>query len=126
MSTDDMSGILRTLEELKNITQKEEAFAEKEEERAVSPKVADGKTRNALTITFLWFFFIMLIFSCLFVLVYNNFSVTWALELKQNGLDETALIFKPLELEKILSIIIGALGTSLGFIIGYYFKEKQS
>lgn len=32
---------------------------------------------------------------------------------------------KLLELDKVLSVIIGALGTSLGFIIGYYFEEKK-
>ncbi|UIM57458.1 hypothetical protein [Serratia marcescens] len=124
MSMDDVSALLSAVEDLKSKTHQEEISAEKEEEKAANTKVSDGKTRSALTLTFLWWFFVMLVFSCLFVLWYNSYAVKWNLELKNSGLDEAAKIFRPLELEKILSIIIGALGTSLGFIIGYYFKEK--
>ncbi|WP_369311458.1 hypothetical protein [Providencia rettgeri] len=45
--------------------------------------------------------------------------------LSEKGMVEAASKVSLLELDKVLSIIISALGTSLGFIIGYYFKEKK-
>ncbi|MGY0378307.1 hypothetical protein ACW2AL_15650 [Providencia sp. PROV170] len=41
-------------------------------------------------------------------------------------MEDIAKSIKLLDLDKVLAVIIGALGTSLGFIIGYYFKEKHS
>lgn len=45
--------------------------------------------------------------------------------LSEKGMAEAASKVSLLELDKVLSIIISALGTSLGFSIGYYFKEKK-
>ncbi|HEP0305448.1 TPA: hypothetical protein QIS90_001261 [Providencia rettgeri] len=96
------------------------------EDLLTSPAHRDGKTRSTLTIWFLGGFFCLLVFSFLFVLCYNAYLVDWIIELKAKGIDNAVDYLKPLELDKVLSIIITALGTSLGFIIGYYFKEKQS
>ncbi|HIC2865032.1 hypothetical protein [Citrobacter freundii] len=86
----------------------------------------DGKTRSTLTLTFMRGFFGLLIFSCFFVLFYNWAAVYWIIDLKQAGLLNESTKLNLLELDKILSVVIGALGTSLGFIIGYYFKEKHT
>ncbi|WP_369310309.1 hypothetical protein [Providencia rettgeri] len=45
--------------------------------------------------------------------------------MSEKGMAEAASKVSLLELDKVLSIIISALGTSLGFSIGYYFKEKK-
>ncbi|WP_353242251.1 hypothetical protein [Providencia sp.] len=86
----------------------------------------EGETRSLLTLTFLGGFFGLLILFAIFVWFYNGRVVSWVLELKAAGVENAVDYLKPLELEKVLSIIITALGTSLGFIIGYYFKEKHS
>ncbi|HBH6892019.1 TPA: hypothetical protein KUM91_001103 [Serratia marcescens] len=83
-------------------------------------------TRSGLTYIFLIGFFSLIILSAVFVFIYNSWSVDWAIKLKNNGLPEVANKIMPLELEKVLSVLIGAFGTSLGFIIGYYYKENKS
>lgn len=95
------------------------------EENALLNVHRDGRTRSALTITFLVGFFLLLVGCFLFVLIYNSYAVDWIKDLNNQGLKETADKVTFLELDKVLAVIIGALGTSLGFIIGYYFKEKQ-
>lgn len=85
----------------------------------------DGHTRNRLTLFFIGGFFGILIFCCLFVLVYNWAAMSWAINLSKNGFNIDKIEVPFLELDKLLSIMIGAFGTSLGFIIGYYFKEKN-
>lgn len=59
-------------------------------------------------------------------LFYNWATVHWIIDLKTSGLTEQSTKLSLLEINKILSIIIGALGTTLGFIIGYFFKEKHA
>ncbi|EPC4930517.1 hypothetical protein [Vibrio vulnificus] len=83
-------------------------------------------TRSNLTTYFLVGLFSLLILAGIFVLWYNHLSVQWMLTLKYSGIDDAAERFKPLELESVLSLIINSFGTSLGFIIGYYFKDKIS
>lgn len=85
----------------------------------------DHHTRGVLTRWFLVGFFILIISCFLFTLWYNAYAVDWIIKLKQQGLNEDANKISFLELDKVLAVIIGALGTSLGFIIGYYFKEKN-
>ncbi|MCC3704151.1 hypothetical protein LLR08_16440 [Rouxiella badensis] len=82
-------------------------------------------TRSGLTYIFLIGFFLLIILGAVFVFIYNAWCVQWAIELQKNNLPEVASKITPLELDKILSILIGAFGTSLGFIIGYYFKESR-
>ncbi|MEQ4664421.1 hypothetical protein ABN067_23020 [Providencia rettgeri] len=87
---------------------------------------AEGKDRGKLTTYFVWGFFALLLWSFLFVLVYNWIAVWWAIDLHDRGMVDVASKVTLLELDKVLSLIISALGTPLGFIIGYYFKEKRS
>jgi len=95
------------------------------EEGALHNVHRDGRTRSALTITFLIGFFVLIVGCFVFVLIYNSYAVSWVRELNSQGLKDYADKVTFLELDKVLSVIIGALGTSLGFIIGYYFKEKS-
>ncbi|EOA4402463.1 MULTISPECIES: hypothetical protein [Enterobacteriaceae] len=85
----------------------------------------EEKTRSTLTHSFLYGFFFLLFCGFIFTKWYNSAAVDWILKLHQAGLDDAAGAIKLLELDKVLSVIIGALGTSLGFIIGYYFKDKK-
>lgn len=121
----DFSDLSVSLKDLSNKSKKSDIDAEKAEEEALSSNQRESKTRSALTITFLLGFFVLLIFSFLFVLWYNSHAVGWLLKLKAQGIENPSELIRPLELDKVLSILIGALGTSLGFIIGYYFKEKS-
>lgn len=99
--------------------------AESNESMLDSTRNKETETRSALTLFFLKGFFLLLVLFAIFVWVYNEWVVSWVLELKKAGIENAVDYLKPLELEKVLSIIITALGTSLGFIIGYYFKEKK-
>lgn len=85
----------------------------------------EGHTRNKLTLSFIGGFFGILIFCCVFVLIYNWMAVGWAIDLKTAGYNKELNSVPFIELDKLLSIMIGAFGTSLGFIIGYYFKNKD-
>ncbi|HFU0690324.1 TPA: hypothetical protein ACGRG7_001920 [Morganella morganii] len=96
--------------------------ANEAETRARQELKQEGSTRANLTFWFVFGFFALLIVFSIFVFAYNKSVVNWNLKLHKEGIEH---VVSYLELEKILSIIIGALGTSLGFIIGYYFKGKQ-
>jgi len=85
----------------------------------------ESGTRSGLTYLYIVSFFMLIILGGLFVLLYNAYVVEWAIKLQEKGLVQVADKIIPLELDKVLSILIGAFGTSLGFIIGYYFKESQ-
>lgn len=126
MKSDSLSSIIGAFSGVEDDNKKYDENATELETKAFNSARDDGQTRNRLTNTFLKGFFGLLIFSCIFVLIYNYFAVGWAIALSQAKLDEAAKTINFLELDKVLSIIIGALGTSLGFIIGYYFKEKNS
>ncbi|HBV6414268.1 TPA: hypothetical protein MD306_002675 [Klebsiella variicola] len=126
MTTDEINKFLNKIDAVENETSKVEEGVDALEANTDNTRVRDGKTRSTLTLTFMIGFFGILIFSCLFVFLYNWAAVNWAIHLSQAKLEKDALGVHLLEVDKILSIMIGALGTSLGFIIGYYFKEKHS
>ncbi|HBN0461245.1 TPA: hypothetical protein L1N02_004419 [Escherichia coli] len=125
MQINNVSDMSNLLDSLKKQVGKAEDAADDAEGKANSSSKNEGKTRSALTISFLVGFFVLIALSGLFVLWYNNSVVSWVINLQQAGVSDASTYLKPLELEKVLSVIIGALGTSLGFIIGYYFKEKN-
>lgn len=96
----------------------------KEEEQREAAK-AEMEVRGKLTNRFILGFFMLIVGSCIFVLCYNAYAIGWIESLNSKGMTEAANKVSLLELDKVLSIIISALGTSLGFIIGYYFKDKK-
>ncbi|HDC4470410.1 MULTISPECIES: hypothetical protein [Enterobacter] len=126
MKTTELEFALDKLKSVKSEGVIADENADRAELDAETHSQRDGKTRSTLTLTFMRGFFGMLVFACLFVLFYNWAAVHWIIDLKTSGLAEQSTKLNLLEIDKILSIIIGALGTSLGFIIGYYFKEKHA
>ena len=125
MKTSNFDDLINELRELDSSADQSNSVADKAEAKAATSTQRDSKTRSTLTLTFLLGFFGMLLFSCLFVIWYNHCAVEWVLKLQAKNVPNSIDYIKPLELDKVLSIMIGALGTSLGFIIGYYFKEKE-
>ncbi len=97
-----------------------------ETETIQQDKQHDPKTRSELTMKFVVFFFSLLGASYIFVLIYNYAAVNWMISLKEKGLDEAAKSIALLDFQAVISLVISGLGTSLGFIIGYYFKDKNS
>lgn len=122
----DPSSFDELLSQLKDIDEQKEkndqAIYKNTWERTAAK---DSGTRSGLTYLYIISFFLLIILGGLFVLWYNHYVIEWAIKLQQNGLSQLADKVIPLELDKVLSILIGAFGTSLGFIIGYYFKESQ-
>ncbi|WP_347360792.1 hypothetical protein [Vibrio vulnificus] len=97
-----------------------------EKETKLQDKQHDPKTRSELTMKFVAFFFMLLAGSYVFVLMYNEAAVSWMIRLKDKNLDESIKNVTLLDFQAVISLIITGLGTSLGFIIGYYFKDKNS
>ncbi|HHQ6556657.1 TPA: hypothetical protein ACSTJ0_001218 [Serratia fonticola] len=116
--------LLKTLDEYDKKTEINDKSIEAITRR--SKNARETGTRSGLTYMFILGFFSLIILSAVFVFIYNAWSVDWAIRLKENGLLDVANKINPLELDKVLSILIGAFGTSLGFIIGYYFKESKN
>ncbi|HCT3367369.1 hypothetical protein [Proteus mirabilis] len=122
----DISGLFKKITEEKNKSLATSNEVNKTEKKINETYQQDDKARNTLTFHFLWGFFILIGGCFLFVLIYNFAAVRWLQSLTENGVPDAASHVKLLELDKVLAVVIGALGTSLGFIIGYYFKEKKS
>ncbi|EPI5806499.1 hypothetical protein ACS8FY_004309 [Vibrio parahaemolyticus] len=97
-----------------------------EKEAKQQDKQHDPKTRSELTMKFVAFFFLLLAGSYIFVLMYNEAAVSWMIRLKEKDLNESIKSVTLLDFQAVISLIISGLGTSLGFIIGYYFKDKNS
>ncbi|EOJ8666810.1 hypothetical protein J7S95_18095 [Providencia stuartii] len=114
-----------TVAKARNDINKEQAETISEEVDLQTKSGLDDKNRGNLTYVFVIGFFLLLSLSALFVLWYNSQAVGWIIKLNSNGLGEIAKNITLLDLGAVLSVLIGALGTSLGFIIGYYFKEKK-
>lgn len=86
-----------------------------------------AKTRTGIAKGFLWGYFLLFLFVFIFVWVYNNNMINNIVTLSkypayQQIIDNIQL----LDIRNILIVVTGALGTPLGFVIGYYFKEEQS
>lgn len=86
----------------------------------------EHKTRNWLTTGFIIGLFSLIVLSAVYVVYHNNQLIDLAIRARENG-----IIIEPsdigfLSFESVYSLLFNSLGTSLGFIIGYYFKEKVS
>ncbi len=103
------------------------ASVEATEQEAISltALASEDKARHNLTFLFLKYFFGLFIGAWIFILIYNWSVIFWIIWLNEHNLSSVADKIPLLELDKLLSLIISALGTSLGFIIGYYFKNKD-
>lgn len=115
---------LKGLKDLKKTDEKTKEIVSGEESIALRNASQEVKTRHNVTTFFLIGFFCLIVICFVFVPIYNSHAVHWVKELHSQGMDEQAKNINFLDVEKVLAVIIGALGSSLGFIIGYYYKEK--
>lgn len=119
------SELLKQLDQAKRDAANAQRAAKSQEDSSKEKLRSDEDTRHSLTFFFLVGFFTLIGSGAIFVAFYNSLAVDWIIKLKDAGLIEQSEKISLLELDKVLSIIVSALGTSLGFIIGYYFKNKD-
>lgn len=119
------SSLMKDIEKARNVALKAKRAAEDVENSSKKSIRSEESTRHSLTFYFIIGFFMLLALSAAYVAFYNHLAVGWIIQLNKAGLIEQSNKIPFLELDKVLSIIISALGTSLGFIIGYYFKNKD-
>ena len=87
---------------------------QKEEIETFSPVKEVGKTRSKIATTFVRWYFFLLVGVLIFLVVYNAVVLI---------LNKPELILEPKDL---LLIVTTAIGSPLGFVIGYYFKDGDS
>lgn len=86
-----------------------------------NPVIHKDETRRLFAFAFLIGYFVLLGCILLFVGAYNHFVIIDAMSRKIEGIAPTQL----LDLERIFFLITSAFGPTLGFIIGYYFKDEK-
>ncbi|MBU2892855.1 hypothetical protein KO495_05900 [Colwellia sp. D2M02] len=87
-------------------------------------KEKEHSARSWLTTTFILGLFILIILAGFYVVYYNENVLAISLKLKESNIDLDTASLKFLSFDSIFSLIFNSFGTPLGFIIGYYFKEK--
>ena len=89
-------------------------------------KEKEHSARSWLTTTFVAGLFLLIILAGFYVIEYNKSVLELGLKVKESeaNIDLSSLTF--LSFESVSSLIFNSFGTPLGFIIGYYFKEKSS
>lgn len=97
-------------------------------ERKISNQLnsTEHKTRSWLTTGFIFGLFLLIILSGVYVPIHNAAVLDLAVLAKKSGVDIKPDNLKFISFESVYSLLFNSLGTSLGFIIGYYFKEKVS
>jgi hypothetical protein len=73
-----------------------------------NPKEHDSKSRYKITIIFIGCYFGLLVIVFSLVAFYNSYAVLWK--------------FDTVNLKDMISLFVASFGSTLGFIIGYYFK----
>lgn len=86
----------------------------------------EHKTRSWLTTGFILGLFLLIILAALYVPLHNSIVYDMIATAHKNSVPLPKDIPDFISFESIFSLIFNSLGTSLGFIIGYYFKEKSS
>ncbi len=105
---------------------KNKADVSKEELKLPDLTKKDDTTRSHLTWLFIAGLFGLILLSGVYVIWHNNSLIELSIRAKEKDLNLPLEEFKLLSFESIYSQIFNTFGTSLGFIIGYYFKEKTS
>ena len=85
---------------------------ESEEEPQFNPEKHSQESKLEITKLFLGRFFCLIVFTFLFCAIYNK----WIAEPPD---------IEPLDVHNTVSIVTTSLGTGLGFIMGYYFKNEN-
>ncbi|PKC39247.1 hypothetical protein V461_21725 [Pantoea ananatis BRT98] len=124
-NTPSIEGLAERIKKARERASEAKKAVEFEELSSKEKLRSDEDTRHSLTFLFILGFFLLLGLSAIYVAIYNALAVDWAIKLNAAGLLEQSKNVPFLELDKVLSLIVSALGTSLGFIIGYYFKSKE-
>ncbi len=78
----------------------------------------DNEARLSITKLVLWWYFGLIIFSFLYAAGYNSLAIFLNQHLT------TAESIKLLDVSNTVSLITSTLGSGVGFVIGYYFKNK--
>lgn len=78
-----------------------------------NPREHKDKTRSKIALIFVCCFFALLIFTFIFVIIYNGWII------------RNNILLDPLNPKDLLLVITGAIGTPLGFVVGYYFKGEE-
>lgn len=127
----DWEGIKTAEESSAKIKHKDKNVGEKSKIEEKESRLLDSQmkhkeqnTRTSVTLCFLVGLFILIGVGALYVVYYNNNIVSLAIVAKSHGIELDPSSFTFLSFESIFSLIFNALGTPLGFIIGYYFKAK--
>jgi Ca2+/Na+ antiporter len=123
--TTKASELLKQIDLAKVAAARAQSAAKSQEASSKEKLRSDEDTRHSLTFLFLVGFFTLIGLGALFVAFYNSLAVDWVIKLNAAGMSDQSRKITFLELDKVLSLIVSALGTSLGFIIGYYFKNKD-
>jgi ABC-type Fe3+ transport system permease subunit len=79
----------------------------------------DSKSRLEITKLFLWWYFVLICFAFLFGAGYNFIAAY----LNQGIAKDYAISY--LDISNTVSLITTTLGSGVGFVIGYYFKNKS-
>ncbi|HAV1511050.1 TPA: hypothetical protein ACN341_004504 [Vibrio parahaemolyticus] len=97
-------------------------------ERELGKKLKENehKTRNWLTTGFISGLFLLIVLSAVYVVYHNNQLIELVIRAQDKGISIDPSDIGFLSFESVYSLLFNSLGTSLGFIIGYYFKEKVS
>jgi zinc transporter ZupT len=103
----DYKAYLDKIDELKTLSSSHKSF---------DPREHKDRTRAYITGGFLVAFFLLLGLAFYFTYVYNQ------LMLRHLGRFPNLQLA---DIKDIITLLISALGTPLGFVIGYYFKEKN-
>ncbi|HCE1808826.1 TPA: hypothetical protein NGS39_004517 [Vibrio parahaemolyticus] len=111
-------------EQQSDVKREEVKIASLEDQVEKKLKEKEHKARSWLTISFLLGLFILIIGSAWYVVYHNSSMIELAIYSKTHGLELNQDTFQFLSFESVFSLIFNSFGTSLGFIIGYYFKEK--
>lgn len=106
--------------------QSKDKVDELEQELGKKLKENEHKTRSWLTTGFILGLFSLIILSSFYVVYHNEHVIDLAIKAKENGITVNDNDLRFLSFESVYSLLFNSLGTSLGFIIGYYFKEKSS
>lgn len=92
-----------------------------EEIEKTKPQFHKDETRRRFALYFLIGYFALLLLVLVFIFLYNKWVIISALKAGIPGILPTQL----LDLERILFLVTSAFGPTLGFIIGYYFKDDK-
>jgi len=112
----DISALFSRIRELDVVNQK--TAKRKQELSEWNKEEHEGKARLAITRLVLWSFFSLIVFSFLYAAGYNFYASY--LNMLLPDVDK----IKYLDIPNTVSLMTSALGSSVGFVIGYYFKSK--